>query len=183
MGQDPDRERREDSEIAALRLTYEELQRENLRLRDARASLTSQLGPLPISAALVAGLVSGFSVSGASRLNEPLTIIALCVFAAMVVVSVCYSKLAPYRELRDEMKPERGELIAHRAGAGRDAEREWYSKMIKLERSVRGNQDVPQGQKPRTTLTDAYNAEWWGVAITKCLFVVVVVLLILARIV
>jgi hypothetical protein len=216
--QDP-RDRREDSEITVLRLTYEELQRENIRLRDARASLTGQLGPLPISAAIVAGLVSGFSVSGNASLNKPLVIIALVLFALMVLVSVGYSQLIPYRKLRDERRPMAGEGLADGSRPDRSGEHEWYVAMIALERAIRAGSSAAaplpaaanrqQGQadgdadgeggtdfsaKARSAaglvwpvspdnLEAAYDVEWRGVFITKLLFMLVVVLLILARIV
>ncbi len=212
MGDEQDREqhrleRQEDSQIATLRLTYEELQKENLRLRDARGSLTGQLGPLPISAAIVAGLVSGFSVSGGAHFNEWFALGALLVFVIMVIVSVNYSHLTPYRKLRDEMDITDGEAIAEQPGDGRSVERAWYVEVIELERGVRGRWS-PRERSPLSEwwtqvrsrglrsafrglvcpedprdLQAAYDVEWRGVSITKGLFAVVIVLLILARIV
>jgi hypothetical protein len=51
----------EQDHAAALKLEYEYLREESIRLREGRASLTRQLGPLPIGAAIVAGLVTGFT--------------------------------------------------------------------------------------------------------------------------
>jgi hypothetical protein len=50
-----------DDRLAALQAAYDDLRRETDRLRDARGAFTRQLGPLPISAAVVAGLVTGFA--------------------------------------------------------------------------------------------------------------------------
>jgi hypothetical protein len=58
---DPEVSRDETREREALTLEYEYLRSENIRLRDGRGSLTRQLGPLPISAAIVAGLVTGLT--------------------------------------------------------------------------------------------------------------------------
>ncbi len=177
--------------MAALRLRYEDLRRENERLRDARAGITSQLGPLPISAAIVAGLVSGFSVDGKAHLDKGLAIAALAVFLAMVVVSMLYSVLRPYRKLRDhaletaEPKPEE----ARSAG-------DWYAAMIKLEDGLRGKSPPPpKGLTERLgrmwpfpragelkTLQAGCDLEWKGLFLTKLLFVAVIALLILARV-
>src|SRR5947199_10722841 len=83
--------------LKALELEYQYLREENLRLREGRANLTRQLGPLPIGAAVVAGLVTGFT--GKTH-NGVLLIAALVLFGALVAVSICYSSMKPYRVLR-----------------------------------------------------------------------------------
>src|SRR3954452_5944048 len=122
----------ETEKVKALRLTFEDLQRENERLRDARSDITKQLGPLPISAAIVAGLISGFTTTGKSHLDHTLTHWALGLFAAMVIVSALSGVLQPYRRLRDK---------AERTGpkpAEQTTAEAWYEEMIKLEVAVRG---------------------------------------------
>jgi hypothetical protein len=226
-------ERTEDSEIEVLRLRYTELQQENLRLRTARGALTRELGPLPISAAVVAGLVSGFGAEGSVHLHKALAICALGLFALMVLVSVGHSRLLPYRKLRAANEP--GDRLAVGSSGGRVAERAWYTQMFELEQAVRdGGRAVEREQAdgtdeqtvdrqraaptdetrapsrswrsrvldplgsaeewlwealraafwPRSpsTLDSCYDVEWRGVFITKALFVLVIVLLILARI-
>ncbi len=96
-------------DLDVLKAALEGLQGENQRLRDARASVTRQLGPLPISAALITGLVSAFPGSHSrSTAQKWLTGVALGAFALMVYASVRSSALMPYRKLRDkheEAKP------------------------------------------------------------------------------
>jgi hypothetical protein len=81
----------EDPELDALKLRFEDIRRENERLRDAHSAITAQLGPLPISAAIVAGLVSGFALGGKTHLHELELHLALCLFGAMVLVSMLAS--------------------------------------------------------------------------------------------
>jgi hypothetical protein len=89
-------------DLEVLKLALADLQHENQRLRDARGSISRQLGPLPVSAALVAALVTAFpgSQSG-SPWQQLLTAVALLAFFVMVVLSMAYSALTPYRKLRD----------------------------------------------------------------------------------
>ena len=182
----------------ALKLEFEDLRRENERLRDARSEITRQLGPLPISAAIVAGLVSGFTVDGKAHLNPTLAHLALGVFAAMVVVSIISSLLAPYRKLRDRVERQRTAGTPADAKSPHDAETptEWYERMIEVERQIRGQSKTydhpmeiavrlltfPLGMFRRTeNLQIACDREWTGLFVTKLLFVAVIALLILAR--
>jgi hypothetical protein len=169
----------------ALELKLEDLQRENQRLRNARGTITSQLGPLPISAAIVAGLVSGFSSTGSAHLNHDLVTAALWVFGVMVLVSALFSGLAPYRKLRD-----RAETKKNLRPSQTDDPVKWREQMIEIEETVQGKTPsrlvatllmlipVP---RPAITLKDACDQEWKGLFLTKGLFVAVIVLLILAR--
>ena len=183
--------------VEVLKLTFDDLQRENTRLREARSSVTRQLGPLPISAAIVAGLVSGLGGSdGEAHLNKTLAIVALGVFGVMVIVSIIYSALKPYRRIREEAETAReGKGCPKAADASTPGE--WYRAMIDVESKVKGGSIEPKSRTERwlvryvplrrtfkkNTLATGYDLEWQGLFITKLLFVVVVILLILARIV
>jgi hypothetical protein len=166
-------------------MTLEDVRSENQRLRTARASVTSQLGPLPISAAIVAGLVSGFSATGNAHLNHTLLIVAFAPFTLMVLVSVLYAAIKPYRKLRD--KAER-----QRRPAASASPKQYYRDMIRIEEEVRGSSLDQHGNPVRTlkpvlpwraeTLQEAFDAEWQGLFLTKALFVATIVLLLLARI-
>jgi hypothetical protein len=151
-------------DLETLRAAYEEIAAENHRLRDARASITRQLGPLPISAAVIAGLVSVFpGNSSQSGWHLALIVVALVLFAVMVIVSIAFSGLTPYRELRSAVEgEERARQIAQDAptdgpvnpsevvdsvmarvqGAQSvsgppSARAHWYAAMIDVERQVR----------------------------------------------
>ena len=178
----------ETSEVQALRLRFEDVRRENERLRDARSDITKQLGPLPISAAVVAGLITGFETTGKSHLDHTLTRWALGVFAAMVCVSVLSSVLKPYRRLRDKVE---AKADGPKPGAAKSP-KAWYEAMIELEENVRGT--TKSGFWPWVArhspvpipffakdLQSACDQEWKGLFLTKMLFVAVIVLLILAR--
>src|ERR1700724_2034424 len=89
-------------DLATLTAALEDIRRENQRLRDARGSVTKQLGPLPISAAAVAGLTAAFpGAHPGSPAQRHLIYWALGVFGLMVLLSMRYSALRPYRKLRD----------------------------------------------------------------------------------
>lgn len=177
----------EEEMCETLKLRFEDLRRENDRLRDARSEITKQLGPLPISAAVVAGLISGFATSGQVHLDRGLTYAALGTFLAMVIVSSISSVLQPYRRLREkvEKRGPKPDSTTTRA--------DWYAQMIEVEQRVRGKNKeglgsalarqipVPLPWKAKT-LQSACDQEWKGLFLTKLLFVAVIALLILARI-
>jgi hypothetical protein len=171
-----------------LRHKLDDLRRENERLRDARSAITSQLGPMPISAAIVAGLVSGFTVTGKAHLDRAFAIGALVAFGLMVLVSMVSSVMKPYRALRDQAERK---LPKPRDATNLD---EWYERAIEIEEEVRGISTDSHGLEklvravplPRpglaTDLQSACDQEWRGLFLTKTLFVAAIVLLILARI-
>jgi hypothetical protein len=158
----------ESPQVEALKLAYEDAKHENARLRDARASFTRQLGPLPISAAVIAGLVAAFpGKSSGSPAQLALISFALLLFAVMVLVSTRYSGMKPYRALREEFEvdpPEQEHInrsedspealidrlvneyaVGNTELQSRSASAVWYARMIKLERSIRGE---GKDQKP-----------------------------------
>ena len=96
-----------------------DIERERDRLRDARASFTARLGPLPGSA----GVVTGIIVSAAGRVDWQYVAAAGFALAVIVIVSVSFMGLKPYRELRSAEQPEfdpgwDGRSLAFRAGEG-----------------------------------------------------------------
>jgi hypothetical protein len=187
-----------DDGLALLKAAYEDVRRENERLRDARASVTRQLGPLPLSAAVVAGLVTGFAPPG-KHPNQPTWMLwaAGGLFAALVLLSILYSNLKPYRQLRFEKESlrdrQRPTQIVDRvldrpyAASNRDAEAEWYRRMIRLERAVRGESRSKWSEHRvpwRTdSLVDGFDKERTGLILVQGLFAAVIVLLILGRVV
>ena len=186
----------DESDTATLKLTYDGLCQERDRLRDARAAITRQLGPLPLSAAIAFGIVSGFSKDVEHRC---LLFVALAAFVLMVGVSALYSGFQPYRQLRAQKESRWRSALAERF-PDRDAladelglqledvlpERDWYSAMIELERAVYGPpQTRNRGGPPRRAEADnlqlALDRERTGLYIVQFLFVVTIVLLVLSR--
>jgi hypothetical protein len=198
----PHAEKKDEGE--ALRLEYEYIRNENVRLRDGRASLTRQLGPLPISAAVVAGLVTGFT----ETVNENAFLwLALSVFGVLVIVSILYSGMKPYRALRRETeKTGGGEFVRSETCPA-----QWYKAAIALEKAIYGvpyEKDTRDGEDERDepherarglhshlqklrshlpkrhvrSLQEGYDRERSGLFIVQGLFGVVVILLIVSRI-
>jgi hypothetical protein len=166
----------ESDHLALLKAAYEDARGENERLRDARRGVTRQLGPLPISASIVAGLVAGF---GSESIQcEALLWVALGLLGVVLIpLSMLYSNMRPYRALREEKEKDleedkRPSTIAKRLQTGLDktdrlvlvggrvvrqrqvdAQEEliqWYESMIWLERSIYGGGERPGGSNWRT---------------------------------
>jgi hypothetical protein len=161
--------------IEALKLEYEYVRKENIRLRDGRASLTRQLGPLPISAAIVAGLVTGF----ASTVHTNAFLwLALGLFAVLVLISILYSSMQPYRVLRRDREaafPRSTESPAR-----------WYENAIALEKAIYGD-PADKGLRAHLptfkikSLQDGYDRERSGLFIVQGLFALVIIFLIVSR--
>jgi hypothetical protein len=168
--QDPD-------ELDARRLTYNRLAAERDRLRGARAFFARQLGPLPAIAGLSLAAVGVF----AHKIqNHTWLWIALAAFAAMVVVSIFYSRMPSYRELR----------AARRAtlpgGQAHHTPRAWYDAEITLEQDIYscgGTRCAVWWPLLRSdcNMQRQMMKERFGVVIVQLLFLLVVVSLVLAR--
>jgi len=177
----PPNQSHENSKCDALKLEYEYLRDENRRLRDSRASITRQLGPLPIGAAVVAGLVTGFTANLHNRL---LLGIALGLFVLLVAVSVRYSSMKPYRVLRQEAEEERPTPPRPRSSP-----EAWYDTAISLEEAIYGKPTEDTGLRrhlPKSNISglqEGFDRERTGLFIVQGLFALVIVLLILSRIV
>lgn len=186
---------RDNGEVAALRLSYEDVRRESKRLRDARAAVTRQLGPLPISAGILVGLVAAFSDKAAQL---PLWL-AFAFFCALILLSIAYSDMRPYRQVRAAKEAEwRKKLEArHREAAVRAREiglqvedllpeREWYAAMIQLERQIYGDLDRIDNRHGLPTrdlqdLQDGFDRERTGLYAVQVLFGLVIACLLVSR--
>jgi hypothetical protein len=82
--------------VEVLKLVLADVEKERDRLRNGRASWTARLGPLPASAAVVTGLVA----VKAGEVDWWWAAAAGLLFVVLLAVSVGYSGLKPYRELR-----------------------------------------------------------------------------------
>jgi hypothetical protein len=142
-----------------LRLVYDDLVRERDRLRDARRSVTSQLGPLPVASAVVVGLFGGLSRDIKGVLLTSLYAIALALFGVIVWYSAKAIEQSPYRTQRDAILPNDGR------GLDKESESVWLARMIEMERSVRG------------PLVDSFEDERKSLILVQRLLVVQVLLL------
>ena len=175
--------------LGALTYAYEDIVHERDRLRDARASVTSQLGPLPASAGIAISLVGTL----ADGVNDGWLIVAAGLFVLLVVVSTLYSGLWPYRRLRAKYE---NELADHRdpgPNGGQEPQelgwredvsaREWLEHAIELERRIYGPLRI--GQRPVrppfgiASLQDGFDAERTGLYVVQLVFVGVIVALII----
>jgi hypothetical protein len=169
-----------DDDVTALRLTYERRLTERDRIRAARAFFARQLGPVPVFAGLSVGLVGAFSEK---IRDEAWLWIALGVFALMSAVSILYSRMPAYRELRAYR------VRAHHMTEGQEemAVSAWYPAESELERSVYGS----GGDRARpwlwprrilgADLQEQLDKERFGVFLVQGLFLLVIACLVLAR--
>jgi hypothetical protein len=145
----------DDDKLATLRLAYEDVVRERDRLRDARASITSQLG-LPASAGIAIGVVGALQ----EDVDGAWLVIASALLLVMVVTSIAFSRLAPYRKLRADRKVKVG-------GDAEAGEEKWLEDMIELERGLYGS------------LEKALEAELAALYAVQLLFVAIIGVLVL----
>ena len=186
-------EREED--IGSLRLAYDDIVRERDRLRSARASVTRQLGPLPASAGIAISVVGALA---RGRVDELWLIVALALLLLLVVVSVLFSVLAPYRRLRaqceDELAREAAggqaaqptaEAAEHKLGFNVNLPEEvWLRHMVELERRIYGplrTTDRPFRHPFKIkNLQDGFDAERTGLYLVQLLFVALIAALVIA---
>jgi hypothetical protein len=88
--------------IETLRLAYEDRVREASRLRDARRAFTAQLGFLPASAIVAVGLFGAAS----NKVDGQWLALALIPFVFALAVGAYFSRLDPYRTIRDDIEGE-----------------------------------------------------------------------------
>jgi hypothetical protein len=189
-----------DDRLAALQAAYDDLRRETDRLRDARGAFTRQLGPLPISAAVVAGLVTGFAPPDweTAIRSEWMLWVAGGLFGVLVLSSILYGNLRPYRVLRKKTEEEwedgasPSELVDRLVGRSEAAvpanvELELYKAMVLLEQRIYGEPRrrwwqwrLPWRIK---TLQEGFERERSGLVLVQALFALVVLFLVLARLV
>jgi hypothetical protein len=180
------------NELDALKALYEDRRRESQRLRDARASVTRQLGPLPISAAIVAGLITGFAPAGADLRSWAL-IAAGILSALLVLASIVYNNMRPYRELRSKYEKEipllrhPSQITGDLSRLGGKAQVAWHRAMIDLEERVYGSPRKKWWERRLPSrdvdsLQEGFDRERTGLIAVQALFAFVIVFLVLARV-
>jgi hypothetical protein len=172
----------EKPDVNTLRLIYEHQVRERDRLRDARRTVTAQLGPLPASAGLVIGLFAGLSPNVE---NRGLWWAALALFLGVIAVSVGSSRVDPYRRAAAEVDEPRGEGLQP---GDLLAEEEWLATRIEIERRLyygEAGEAPPRGLRrlspSRGSLQASFDLELAGLRMVQALLAAEVVLLVLTR--
>ena len=161
-----------DDRLELAKLRYQDVLDERDRLRGARAAVTSQLGPLPASAAIVIGLAG----TVADKVEEWALIGAGGLFAALVIVSMLFSSLRPYRVMRAKWRGS-ATTLGFAAVAGEDAVA-WIERKIKMEEELYGS---PRSNQPRLSLSfsppnlqAAFDVERTVLNIVQLLFVLII---------
>jgi hypothetical protein len=136
-----------DSRVEILKLVLADVEHERDRLRDARASWTARLGPLPASAAVLTGIVGALE----GKVAWGWAAVAASIFVMLLAVSVRFAGLKPYRGLRRDHQHHfdpswREEYIGFRRDEV-DLEK-WLLSKISLEERICG----PLGERER---------RWW----------------------
>jgi hypothetical protein len=175
----------DDDPVAVLRLRYDQAVQERDRIRAARAFFARQLGPLPTFAGVSVSLVAAFSEKIQHR--EWLWV-ALGGFVVMAVVSMLYSRMPAYRQIRASRVPKRPEEDARGVAqlANFDTPRAWYEAELALECQLYGpprknNEWGLPWRRPQDDLQCQLDRERTGVFVTQSLFIVVIVALVLAH--
>jgi hypothetical protein len=167
--------------LEVLKRVHEDIVTERDRLRDARATFTSRLGPLPASAAIAIGLVG----STARDVAWCWILAAGVFFVALVMISGLYSGLTPYRVLRArKLLPEENESettpISFRAEA--DDLAPWLNEKVELEERICGDlrrdQRLSLRRRNIENLQVALDAERTASYIVQTLFVLIIGVLI-----
>jgi hypothetical protein len=172
-------------ELTVRRLTWKQATAERDRIRAARQFFARQLGPLPAVAGISVGVVAAFSDEIKTKW---LLWLALGFFALMVLVSILYSRMPPYRALRKN-RIEGPNPMAE--GTKHDQTPvEWYDHEIALERSIYGSSGDEPGftrlwpkARPEEDLQVQMDKERFGVFLVQFLFLCVIASLLAARLV
>jgi hypothetical protein len=174
-----------ENRLAVLNLAHDDVCTERDRLRNARASFTSRLGPLPASAAVVIGLAgSSIGKVGVGWLAGATLLLVL-----LIVTSTVYAGLAPYRVVRGKAQRSFEETLgtAHRDprfAFAPDAEDPvaWLEQKIKLEEKICGPILESESFCLRmniNTLQEAVNVEHSASILVQLLFAEIVLGLVL----
>lgn len=176
-------------ELGVRRLIHERLTGERERIRAARAYFARQLGPLPAAAGISVAIVGAFSDK---ITNRTWLYIALGGFGVMIVLSVAYSRMPAYRELRSqrlETDADRQHQVSEAPKSGDQASTplEWYRAENKLEHDIYAGSGTTRRlwwlpRKDRAAgLEEQLDKERFGVFAVQGIFLVVIASLFLAR--
>jgi hypothetical protein len=160
-----------------LKLRYDQVTEERDRIRQARAHFARQLGPLPAFAGLSVSVVAAF----ADNVNHEAWLwAALGVFIAMTVVSMLYSRMPAYRQLRARAEGDKQPLSEMTV-------EQWYATEIELEGKLYGEPRTSNKIRPPPVrnlggdLQVQLDRERTGVFVTQSLFILLITCLVLAH--
>jgi hypothetical protein len=119
----------EDSRTAALGRAYADLVHERDRLRDARRSVTSALGPLPAASAVAVGLFG--LTSDVDSWYVVAYLVVLVLFVLMAIAGYKAATRMPYRKLRERYCMKHGWSWSFPA-----SEATWLQQMIRMEANL-----------------------------------------------
>jgi hypothetical protein len=172
--------------VEVLRLVLADVEKERDRLRAARASWTARLGPIPASAAVATGVIA----TRVGQVDWWWAAFAGLLFVVLLVVSLRYSGLKPYRELRHNYQAEFDPGWSKQGFGFRREETNlegWLTRKIELEERICG---VPGERKSRRrptknviSLTHALNVERAATNIVYALSLAIFVTLLLGTVV
>lgn len=178
--------RRDGQELRALEAAHQRLCHERDRLRDARGLFARGLGPLPASAGISTALVGTLG----SGLHMGFVWAAVGMLGVLVACGIAYDSKKAYRHLYADhlrrLREDQRESDALVLEGGIVPEpTEWYRVAIELERALIG----PPLQRnrwrmpwaPVETLQDGLDSERTGLRAVQLLWLVVIVLLVLAK--
>jgi hypothetical protein len=169
------------SRVEILKLVLADVEKERDRLRNARASWTARLGPLPASAAVVTGIVA----AAQGKVDWWWAAAAGLIFIALLAVSLSFSGLKPYRELRRDYQRQFDPSWGGRwVGFRRDesALADWLLSKIKLEERIYGSVAERRRWWPTRkagSLSEALDSERAAANIVQALFVLIFVVLVI----
>jgi hypothetical protein len=187
--------------LASLELAYREACSERDRLRDARSAFSRQLGPLPVAAGISTGTIAVFA--GHVR-HSAFLWLALILLVVLVLISIMYSSVPAYRQIRAAKEKGEGDEPRAKDNAGAVSSgsdrtvapdpsgddvspAEWYRRMIRLEKAIYGEKSTDNGlrlpSRSPTNLQDALDRERTGVYAVQLLFVLMIVALSLSQLI
>jgi hypothetical protein len=169
------------SRVEVLRLVLADVEHERDRLRDARASFTARLGPLPASAAVVTGIIA----AAAGEVAWEYAAAAGIVFSLVVAVSVRFGGLKPYRELRSDHQRSFDPTWDERSIGFRRDETDletWLGEKIRLEEKICGDPGERRNRvrpvRDPGSLAEALNSERAAANLVQVLVIVIFAVLV-----
>jgi hypothetical protein len=165
--------------LETLKLRYQQVLAERDRLRSARAGVTSRLGPLPASAAIVIGLAGGV----AHGVDPGYLIAAAILLFVLIVFRTVYSGLSPYRILLAKKLGIQKDQPERFVGTTVDSSRQeqWLKERICQEGGIYGQLRTQQGftlTRQPNDLQEAFDVQRWVLIVVQLWFALIILVLV-----